>query len=388
MKDLFRNFRKYAALNEDSRSSIMGNLGMSDTVADAVLAFAERGSIDETNAFILLKIYLLSFPYRDSREGKKNARGFIERLAKRGGLNYSLARFWISTMPHGKDGVTSYALMQDNDRPFVKRLRSARTIEDADAAAEARFLEIEEEKNRAELQRMRDTTLLEFPDGWYWRKVLDCDRESNARKMQHCTQHHGSLVSLRDPNHAPHVTMDWYEQGDAILQAKGKQNELPIKKYWPYIFKFIDSMGVQEFDDDMGDEFYDAMLANTSMPKPVLLNIGEDDMFPILADINEFGHVISTEISPRNDEVSLLAKLFLPKELVSGGLTPTTIYFERLAAAREDLIKKLENLGPWDINGIRMDIDAMKVDKDRPRRRDNKFLYARIYIKGETLEAK
>lgn len=47
------------------------------------------------------------------------------------------------------------------------------------------------------------------------------------------------IYSLRGPKDHPHVTMEWKPKTQRWVQVKGKQNEAPILKYYPYLYAFL-----------------------------------------------------------------------------------------------------------------------------------------------------
>jgi hypothetical protein len=77
-----------------------------------------------------------------------------------------------------------------------------------------------------------------YKDGYYW--------------MGHCGKgmSGGNLYSLRSPSGTrkdpdPHVTIEMTADG-TIHQVKGKGNDAPVKKYWPYISSFIKNVLTDE----------------------------------------------------------------------------------------------------------------------------------------------
>lgn len=90
-----------------------------------------------------------------------------------------------------------------------------------------------------ELQKDEPTDgkiVMKFSNGWYWTMLEHVEHSIEAKLMQHCaTDGRGQLVSLRDPNNQPHVTMTWNRPKNTIYQIKGKQNKIPEEKYWPFI---------------------------------------------------------------------------------------------------------------------------------------------------------
>lgn len=84
----------------------------------------------------------------------------------------------------------------------------------------------------------KGTVKMEFSNGYYW---IDLDTNScsyEGREMGHCGMDGaGNLWSLRDKNRKPHVTIT--VSGQDIVQAKGKENNVPNKKYYKYIAQLI-----------------------------------------------------------------------------------------------------------------------------------------------------
>mgnify|MGYP001559438131 CR=1 FL=1 len=106
----------------------------------------------------------------------------------------------------------------------------------------------------AELQKDEPAdgkTLIKFSNGYFWVLLTDVEHSAEAKLMQHCaTDHRGKLVSLRDPQNHPHVTMTWSEEKKTVYQIKGKQNKAPDKKYWPSIEDFF-----KKFKPKLRDSF-------------------------------------------------------------------------------------------------------------------------------------
>lgn len=82
--------------------------------------------------------------------------------------------------------------------------------------------------------------LFDLGDGWKWVKLASAEHSLEARWMQHCASDgRGELVSLRDDQDKPHVTMTYNPKENIVYQIKGKQNVAPIQKYWPAITTFF-----------------------------------------------------------------------------------------------------------------------------------------------------
>jgi len=137
------------------------------------------------------------------------------------------------------------------------------------------------EKYHEELKRRKEADIEEEGDkelyldlgqnGQWWKLTgPSClDREGNL--MGHCVADYiddvesdeAIILSLRDSKNNPHVTVELrpFEmkdaQGIAIEQIKGKENEPPVKKYWPQVeelLKHLKSETTITAGDGMGEE--------------------------------------------------------------------------------------------------------------------------------------
>ena len=84
-----------------------------------------------------------------------------------------------------------------------------------------------------------------FDNGYYWYDIKSDACTIEGQKMGHCGKGlaEGNLYSLRSPSGTrrdpdPHVTIEMTGDG-TIHQIKGKENDVPVKKYWPYVSWFI-----------------------------------------------------------------------------------------------------------------------------------------------------
>ena len=91
-----------------------------------------------------------------------------------------------------------------------------------------------------------------FKDGYYWYDIRSDACTLEGQKMGHCGKGMagGNLYSLRSPSGTkkdpdPHVTIELTAPG-IIYQIKGKGNDAPVKKYWPYISSFIKNVLTDE----------------------------------------------------------------------------------------------------------------------------------------------
>ena len=92
--------------------------------------------------------------------------------------------------------------------------------------------------------------IMTFDDGYYFINLETCNSQDEADAMGHCGKTNANtIVSLRDKNKRPHVTIAIDNDG-TIHQIKGKGNTKPIDKYNRYIIEFI-----IKFASDFENEF-------------------------------------------------------------------------------------------------------------------------------------
>lgn len=100
-----------------------------------------------------------------------------------------------------------------------------------------------------------------YPDGYTWRTVVGKDamiREGD--RMGHCVgrfNYHAmvlrakaEIVSLRDQQNDPHVTIEIGQGGTTIHQIKGRANQAVVPKYLPYVEDFLKSRNWQYINFD------------------------------------------------------------------------------------------------------------------------------------------
>jgi len=109
----------------------------------------------------------------------------------------------------------------------------------------------------AEQSEVSGDILMTFPDGSYWIDLNSGSCAYEEKMMGHCGKDlsGGTLVSLRDKRRKPHVTMTL--RSNVITQAKGKENNKPVKKYHKYITKLIVELDLDietTNDDDLKAE--------------------------------------------------------------------------------------------------------------------------------------
>lgn len=86
-----------------------------------------------------------------------------------------------------------------------------------------------------------------YPDGWTIRSVQPEECGDEGEQMGHCVGSYAErvrrgdmkILSLRDPNNNPHVTMEVLPDG-TVNQIQGKENRVPVAKYRRRIRTFIE----------------------------------------------------------------------------------------------------------------------------------------------------
>jgi len=298
MKEFLHSFRGW--INEDSRSSIMGTLGLSSSAAMHAIWAAKKLGVEE-HAFLLLKFYYLRMLHYYKNEGggeekpsakavKKSVRWHIDYHA--GGTKHTighddetLERTLLSW--YGEQGPwvmrDALAILKSAPKKYHKRLRSAGTWKTLTSAVETAMEDIEKEEQEKLRAKIREDIMIVFPDGFFWYNVTCTVAQSTeGRVMQHCGRpsEGGTMASLRDEHNNPHVTIDWNKETMKVHRCRGKQHELPHEKYWKYIYQFVDEVGIKIFDErgqkmsdpdtPLDDSLYDAVHANSNIPTPPL----------------------------------------------------------------------------------------------------------------------
>jgi len=130
------------------------------------------------------------------------------------------------------------------------------------------LLELEDYEVESEGDIPRGEVVAKFDDGWTIQRLETNEAlQVEGEIMQHCLDAYTveelndtEILSLRDMSDNPHVTIemahlnDWYPPGrrdatfiDVFDQIKGKQNDIPRKKYREYIIDWL--IERTDFDD-------------------------------------------------------------------------------------------------------------------------------------------
>ena len=82
---------------------------------------------------------------------------------------------------------------------------------------------------------------IEFDDGSYWIDLQTTYSRAEADAMGHCgnTNDGDTLLSYRDKDKSPHVTVAYDSKDGAIYQMKGRNNKKPVEKYHPFIYRLL-----------------------------------------------------------------------------------------------------------------------------------------------------
>lgn len=83
-----------------------------------------------------------------------------------------------------------------------------------------------------------------YPDGYYWVDLETNSSSDEGRAMGHCGTdgRATTLISLRDEDGGPHVTVAYNRDTKTVGQVKGKNNQKPVSKYLKYVYDFLSKM--------------------------------------------------------------------------------------------------------------------------------------------------
>lgn len=99
---------------------------------------------------------------------------------------------------------------------------------------------------------VEEQKVVKFDDGAFWYDLRSSYCTVEAERMGHCGQDdRATLYSLRKKEGSQTIESKSYvtiafDKYEVIYQIKGRFNNTPEEKFWPYIAKFITEMGVQE----------------------------------------------------------------------------------------------------------------------------------------------
>jgi len=266
-------------LPEDSRGAIKNVLHLPSPFPDLF------HKLDPKNAFVLAHVFLLWYEFkylRDKRdpigvEDKQKRKDFEDYRQKDRDNADDIAREfllepWFEGAYRNEERSGKKLVDLLKEKPGIAK--KIKNLKDWEQYVDF-MLDIKHMKSSKELE---SEALMKTSDGMYWIDIgaSKCGRE--ARLMGHCgNDNRGDLVSLRDKNNKPHVTMTWNKDDNTIYQIKGKQNDVPDKKYWPAVKEFFNRFkpDLRDYEIiDPGDE-YDRRSADQENFADYIVN-GED----------------------------------------------------------------------------------------------------------------
>lgn len=116
-----------------------------------------------------------------------------------------------------------------------------------------------------------------YSDGFYWKDLDTNNSPDEGQAMGHCGRDSRAttLLSLRDSNNEPHVTIAYNEDTKNVGQVKGKGNKKPIDKYMFYVNDFLGKLVKNDklesfnwsypvYGPDLNKEEVDGILSNMS----------------------------------------------------------------------------------------------------------------------------
>jgi len=146
------------------------------------------------------------------------------------------------------------------------KLTKMHSIEQLVHEADKAMLKASQKLSKAELADGEEALEMELDEGYRVVRLLSVtslDRES--ARMQHCVGNGGydghldaesgrrhGLFSLRDNANNPHATIEVDFVSKSLLQLKGKQNVIPIRRYMFLLSPFIQSLNLVRGTDELG----------------------------------------------------------------------------------------------------------------------------------------
>ena len=161
-----------------------------------------------------------------------------------------------------------------------------------------------------------------FPNGYYWALTKSNYCAKSHESMGHCAEATRSDMYLLRliKNDEEFVTADWHPTYKYIIQLKGKQNQKPIPKYYPYILWLISESGI--IDELRTDEGYEP--ENNFQ----LSDLSENDIISLLVKNKK---LIQNILSSYKDKFLIIKKIF---ELYPDSIT------ERVIEQMMDVVEK------------------------------------------------
>lgn len=345
---------------EDSRGNIKKFLKMSDKLADHFHGLSTKFSFALAKAFL---IWLESEEVVGWQPGGGGAgMDAVAQTAKKGGGDSNIMKDPPDRVLQQYDREVGGPLLKLlEDKPhYEKQVNAAKTFEDVQKIFTAY-------KKKAIIGS--DKLMIKFPNGWFWYGPLGPDecgpsstQGTEAQLMQHCgSDHRGDLVSLRDENNYPYVTMTYNKGSNKVFQIKGRQNRAPEERYWPYIIDFWKKYGPKLKDREINravPKLANELIALT--PPDTAMADKLKDLEPLLSDPDirawpfELDLIVHGVYTYGEDEIDIDA---VKKWYAEHGLTPVTlkltgkehtVYFDKtLWADDQTIVPPYDQLNCW-----------------------------------------
>jgi hypothetical protein len=222
-----KRLQELAGILSEDNSGKLKKFGINDDVANFIVG------LDDKLAMFLANITISEFAKEEGILGKNlkeiipiiNQEDFLEFLDKnKERLNYVLE--WLKS-------------------PFRQGDVNIKEIDDVSQAyemADAWFKSLE--ATGVVKDESGDIVKTYMSDGMYWIDLKTNNSCEESAAMGHCgTDNRATtLLSLRDKNKSPYVTIGYNEDNKIITQVKGRQNKRPIDRYMKYVFDLLMEM--------------------------------------------------------------------------------------------------------------------------------------------------
>lgn len=149
--------------------------------------------------------------------------------------------------------VLDYVQSLLNDRPDTNISQIGYSTAEKRMLAQREQQALDAQRKHKKVNPVDETgtvVLIKYNDGYTWRQVVGDDalaREGDL--MGHCVGNGGywpqvlrgllTIVSLRDADNNPHVTLQLSHDGLQVLQIKGRANKSIVDRYVPRVFDFL-----------------------------------------------------------------------------------------------------------------------------------------------------
>jgi len=244
-------------VNEDSRGAIKNNLQLPGGAADAFHWASPKFSFALAHVAILVygkeqmerigrdvdrvvREAMLDFAFYDPPidppiDGERKKTSVYEQKS------YEMWSRFVQTglLTRTLGGIDAFGKMLLG--AFERSPQLAKKVKQMESADEVFSVLVDSEALRSAQANL--DILHTFSDGMRWVDLGTGVCSWEAIKMKHCgSTDRGALISLRDEEHMPYVTMTLNQNGD-VIEMLGRANTVPKKEYWSYIAGLLNEMG-------------------------------------------------------------------------------------------------------------------------------------------------